>query len=166
MFSKRSPLNFPIVPYDRYFQDFEELSLLGEGGCGKVFKVRNRVDNNIYCIKMVKLSKKNKQANKFIKREVDIQSRLQNQHIVRYYNAWVEFVSDAEKIKELEFESSEEEEEQEFSGLAPSSSKKESKSRSRFYSADTNLKSSDLYLSSIGKEELKSQSKTKKKFSS
>jgi serine/threonine protein kinase len=72
MFSKRSPLNFPIVPYDRYFQDFEELSLLGEGGCGKVFKVRNRVDNNIYCIKMVKLSKKNKQANKFIKREVDI----------------------------------------------------------------------------------------------
>ena len=76
LYQQKSALNFPIVPYARYMQDFEELSLLGEGGCGKVFKVRNRYDSNIYCVKMVKLSKKNKQENKAIKREVDIQSRL------------------------------------------------------------------------------------------
>jgi len=46
--------------------------LLGEGGGGKVFLVRNRVDSNMYCIKMVKLSSKNKQENKILKRELDI----------------------------------------------------------------------------------------------
>ena len=63
---------FNIVPYKRYREDFEELSLLGEGGCGKVFKVRNKVDGNVYCVKVVKLSRKNKQENKEIAREVDI----------------------------------------------------------------------------------------------
>ena len=52
--------------------------MIGQGGGGKVFKVRNLVDRNIYCIKMIKMSKKNYKYNKTIKREVDIQSRLQN----------------------------------------------------------------------------------------
>ena len=43
-----------------YKEDFEEISLLGEGGCGKVFKVKNKVDGNVYCVKVVKLSRKNK----------------------------------------------------------------------------------------------------------
>lgn len=60
------------MPYDRYQQDFEELCVLGQGGGGKVYKVRNRADRNIYCIKIVKLSKRNQQENKKIKREVDI----------------------------------------------------------------------------------------------
>ena len=86
--------------------------MLGEGGGGKVFKVRNLLDNNVYCIKMVKLSKKNKQENKIYKREVDIQSRLQNQYIVRYYNAWVQFIEDKAKIEQLGFESSDDDEEE------------------------------------------------------
>lgn len=59
MFNRKSILNFPIVPYDRYKQDFEELEVLGQGGGGKVYKVLNRADRNIYCIKVVKLSRKN-----------------------------------------------------------------------------------------------------------
>ena len=72
IFTSKSVFNFPIVTYDRYNQDFESIKLIGEGGCGKVFLVRNKLDNNIYCVKMVKLSKKNKQENKVLKREVDI----------------------------------------------------------------------------------------------
>lgn len=77
-----------------------------------MFKVVNRVDRNIYCIKMVKLSRKGNSDNMVMKREIDIQSRLQNQHIVRYYNAWVEHLTDPEIIAELDFEDSDESEEE------------------------------------------------------
>jgi serine/threonine protein kinase len=48
------------------------MCLLGEGGQGKVYQVRNRVDRNIYCIKLVKLSRRNRTDNEKIKREVEI----------------------------------------------------------------------------------------------
>ena len=35
----------------RYFSEFEEIDLIGEGGFGKVYKVRHKLDGNIYAIK-------------------------------------------------------------------------------------------------------------------
>ena len=110
--SQKRNTTFPIVPYKRYKEDFEELKLLGEGGGGRVYQVRNRVDGNIYCVKMVKMSRKNRQENQALKKEVDYQSRLQNQYVVRYYNAWVEHFTKKEDIEELNFTSSEEDEEE------------------------------------------------------
>ena len=71
------------------------------------------MDGNIYCVKMVKMSHKNRQENQALKKEVDYQSRLQNQYVVRYYNAWVEHFTDKKDIEELNFSSSEEEEDEE-----------------------------------------------------
>ena len=54
----------------RYAHDFEELGKIGEGGFGQVFKARNKLDGHIYAIKKIKLSKKNTEENRRIKREV------------------------------------------------------------------------------------------------
>ena len=55
-----------------------------------MFKARHLIDKNIYAIKKVRLYRHNKEENDRIKREVTVISRLQNQHIVRYYQAWIE----------------------------------------------------------------------------
>ena len=87
----------------RYKQDFEELQKIGEGGAGRVFKARHKIDRNIYAIKKVRLYREDEEENERIKREVTVLSRLHNQHIVRYFQAWVEFVDDAREIEALAF---------------------------------------------------------------
>ena len=50
------------VEVSRYVKDFEELSRLGEGEYGVVFKCRNRTDGCLYAIKQLKRSKLNSQS--------------------------------------------------------------------------------------------------------
>eukprot|EP00347_Sterkiella_histriomuscorum_P020704 403336798 len=97
----------------RYKQDFEELGKIGEGGAGRVYKARHKFDRNIYAIKKVKLYKHDEEENDRIKREVTVISKLHNQHIVRYFQAWLEHIEDEKEIKELAFSDSEVEEEDE-----------------------------------------------------
>jgi len=84
----------PSQPQSRYLNDFEELKKLGEGAYGKVVKARNKLDMRLYAIKQIHLHPKRKNAepkyNQRILREVSLLSRLYHQHIVRYYNAWIE----------------------------------------------------------------------------
>ncbi|ORY38547.1 hypothetical protein BCR33DRAFT_425194 [Rhizoclosmatium globosum] len=58
--SKRNPSpelqQQPCGTYSRYKAEFEELSCLGKGGFGIVFRARNRLDGIEYAIKKVKLS--------------------------------------------------------------------------------------------------------------
>lgn len=61
------------------------MSKIGEGGAGRVFKARHKIDRNIYAIKKVRLYRTNEEENERIKREVTVISRLHNQHIVRYF---------------------------------------------------------------------------------
>jgi len=69
----------------RYANDFEELEEIGRGGFGIVYKARHRLDGNIYAIKKIKLSEKNSEENKRIRREITYLSSLNNQYIVRYF---------------------------------------------------------------------------------
>ena len=47
---------YEMVPQtSRYAADFEELGQIGEGGFGKVYKARHKLDGNIYAIKKIKL---------------------------------------------------------------------------------------------------------------
>ncbi|CDP10052.1 unnamed protein product [Coffea canephora] len=75
----------------RYLSDFEELQpLAGHGGFGHVVLCKNKIDGRQYAVKKIRLKDKSLPINDRILREVATLSRLQHQHVVRYYQAWFE----------------------------------------------------------------------------
>ncbi|KAK9725109.1 hypothetical protein RND81_05G123100 [Saponaria officinalis] len=74
----------------RYLTDFEELRSLGHGGFGHVNLCKNKLDGRQYAVKMILLKDKSPPVNDRILREVATLARLQHQHVVRYYQAWIE----------------------------------------------------------------------------
>ncbi|XP_022761656.1 eIF-2-alpha kinase GCN2 isoform X2 [Durio zibethinus] len=78
------------LPSSRYLNDFEELQSLGHGGFGHVVLCKNKLDGRQYAVKKIRLKDKNLPVNDRILREVATLSRLQHQHVVRYYQAWME----------------------------------------------------------------------------
>ena len=106
--SQRSPSmetvsNFegiPLVRYSRYSSEFNELSPLGKGGFGTVFKCTNALDGRKYAVKKV-LIRSHLDSNGYLPakfaiklervlREVKILALLDHVNIVRYYTAWLE----------------------------------------------------------------------------
>ncbi|XP_054469210.1 eIF-2-alpha kinase GCN2 [Anoplopoma fimbria] len=75
--------------FSRYFDEFEELQLLGKGAFGAVIKVQNNLDGCYYAVKRIQVNPASKQFRR-IKGEVTLLSRLNHENIVRYYNAWIE----------------------------------------------------------------------------
>ncbi|KAG8449508.1 hypothetical protein GDO86_016233 [Hymenochirus boettgeri] len=75
--------------FSRYFNEFEELQMLGRGAFGAVIKVQNKLDGCYYAVKRVLINPASKQFRR-IKGEVTLLSRLNHENIVRYYNAWIE----------------------------------------------------------------------------
>ncbi|CAI0541132.1 unnamed protein product [Linum tenue] len=78
------------MPNSRYLSDFEELRPLGHGGFGHVVLCKNKLDGRQYAVKKIRLKDKNLPVDDRILREVATLSRLQHQHVVRYYQAWFE----------------------------------------------------------------------------
>ncbi|KAF3337885.1 putative serine/threonine-protein kinase GCN2 isoform X2 [Carex littledalei] len=74
----------------RYLNDFQELRSLGHGGFGHVALCQNKLDGRQYALKKIRLKDKNPLVNDKILREVATLSRLQHQHVVRYYQSWFE----------------------------------------------------------------------------
>ncbi|XP_060870563.1 eukaryotic translation initiation factor 2-alpha kinase isoform X1 [Metopolophium dirhodum] len=80
----------PIVEFkSRYLQDFEPIHCLGKGGFGIVFEARNKIDDCHYAIKRIPLPSKEESRNRVL-REVKALAKLDHQHIVRYFNTWLE----------------------------------------------------------------------------
>jgi len=73
----------------RHRTDYETIQILGSGGFGRVFQVRNRVDGQLYAMKCVKLSGKMGAVDKVL-REVQVLSSITHEHVVRYFSAWIE----------------------------------------------------------------------------
>jgi hypothetical protein len=76
----------------RYHKEFQELTLLGKGAGGEVWKVKNSLDRRAYAVKKILLNPTNEPFNRKIRREVTTISRLLHKNIVRYYAAWMEDV--------------------------------------------------------------------------
>jgi len=97
-------LNVNNLKYtSRFLNDFEIKNKIGEGGGGSVYKVRNKWDDMIYAMKIIKILIFDiKQEDKILLKVLNegfVLSRLQNNHIVRYYNTWVEnYDNDIEKL--------------------------------------------------------------------
>ena len=74
-------------------EDFEILNKLGEGAFGKVFKVRSKINNNIYGLKIVdkKIIREKTKSEDMIKksmREIEILKMLSHPHIIKYYTSF------------------------------------------------------------------------------
>ena len=70
-------------------EDFEILRILGNGGFGQVFKVRSKIDNNIYAMKKMDLENLREQGEKYVElamREAPILLHLSHPHVIKYYN--------------------------------------------------------------------------------
>ncbi|KAJ8322743.1 eukaryotic translation initiation factor 2-alpha kinase [Batrachochytrium dendrobatidis] len=76
--------------YSRYASDFDEFEQLGRGGFGQVVKARNCLDGAFYAIKKVRMNPKDQERSDRLLREVQTLSRLHNEYVVRYYQAWFE----------------------------------------------------------------------------
>ena len=97
-----SPINIPSIPntnqgQSRLCQDFDVLSWIGRGGFGDVIKVKNKLDDQEYAIKRIRLNPADKGTNRKIMREVKLLSRLNHENVVRYYNSWQELTTIAEE---------------------------------------------------------------------
>ncbi|XP_018597701.1 eIF-2-alpha kinase GCN2 isoform X2 [Scleropages formosus] len=94
IFPRNRNLNAPFSTeiqkqFSRYYNEFEELKLLGKGAFGAVIKVQNKLDGCYYAVKRIQVNPSSKQFRR-IKGEVTLLSRLNHENIVRYYNAWIE----------------------------------------------------------------------------
>ncbi|KAL3795640.1 hypothetical protein HJC23_002047 [Cyclotella cryptica] len=93
----------PLVRYSRYRSEFKELSALGRGGFGTVFRCENALDSREYAIKKIwiksqllngKVTEQFSQKLHRVLREVKILALLDHPNIVRYYTAWLEVDND------------------------------------------------------------------------
>jgi translation initiation factor 2-alpha kinase 3 len=79
-----------------YKDEYQEISLLGQGGYGQVFRARNHLDNAEYAVKKIHITsrrlKRVREKNQIqaLLAEVRALSKLSHTNIVRYYHAWVE----------------------------------------------------------------------------
>lgn len=69
----------------------DKLDKLGKGSYGTVWKARNKLDNNLYAVKIVKLPSYQKKLCEKMIREVTLLSKLDHKYVVRYYGSWMEF---------------------------------------------------------------------------
>lgn len=68
---------------ERFVKDFTEITPIGSGGYGHVFKAKHKIVGKIYVIKRVKYDKENK-----VEREVKALAELHHPNIVQYCNCW------------------------------------------------------------------------------
>lgn len=84
----------------RFLSEFSIIDKVGQGGFGCVFKVKNKLDNKIYAIKIINVNSENKDL---VLREVKNLSNLENDNIIRYYGCWLENVELNDTNKYLEY---------------------------------------------------------------
>uniref|UniRef100_W5KKA7 Eukaryotic translation initiation factor 2-alpha kinase 1 n=1 Tax=Astyanax mexicanus TaxID=7994 RepID=W5KKA7_ASTMX len=79
----------------RYLSEFEEISTLGKGSYGRVFKVKNKLDGQHYAVKKILIKNVSRDDCVKVLREVKVLSSLQHPNIVGYHTAWMEHVQPA-----------------------------------------------------------------------
>ena len=74
--------------------DFEILRKLGKGGFGQVFKVRSKINNKVYAMKILNIKEikkeKGEKAYQLTMNETTILEGLSHPHIIKYYKNFIE----------------------------------------------------------------------------
>ncbi|XP_072568427.1 eukaryotic translation initiation factor 2-alpha kinase 1 isoform X2 [Paramormyrops kingsleyae] len=81
----------------RYLSEFEEICRLGKGSYGKVFRVRNKLDGQLYAVKKILIKNVTREDCRKVLREVKLLSSVQHPYIVGYHTAWMEHVQSSEE---------------------------------------------------------------------
>lgn len=89
----------PVLEPSRYIRDFDELGMLGKGGYGMVFHVRNKLDDLQYAVKKVPISParfmriqaRGQSELDDLLRELRTLARLDHPNVVRYHAGWIEW---------------------------------------------------------------------------
>ena len=71
-------------------QNYKIIEKLGQGSFGSIYKVLNINNNYIYVIKRILLKGTNKEQLKVIQNEAEILSSINNEHIVKYYDSFLD----------------------------------------------------------------------------
>jgi wee1-like protein kinase len=74
----------------RYVEDFEEIKKLGKGSYGCVTMVRKRLDGMTYAVKKISKRFHGERSKEDLLYEVYALSALDNPHVIRYFNSWIE----------------------------------------------------------------------------
>ncbi|KAK0860137.1 hypothetical protein LTS02_008687 [Friedmanniomyces endolithicus] len=91
----------PMLEPSRYLRDFDELAVLGKGGYGVVYQVRNRLDGLQYAVKkvpisparMARIQKRGQVELDELLLELRTLARLDHPNIVRYFAGWIEWTN-------------------------------------------------------------------------
>jgi serine/threonine protein kinase len=78
------------VMNSQYSNNFIELSKIGEGGFGEIYKVYNNIDAQQYAIKKIPFFESNEADNMRAFNEVRCLAELNHENIVRYHTTWLE----------------------------------------------------------------------------
>ncbi|XP_054423772.1 interferon-induced, double-stranded RNA-activated protein kinase [Pteronotus mesoamericanus] len=70
---------------ERFLKEFSEITPIGSGAYGNVFKAKHKLDGKTYVVKRVKYDTENKEK---VAREVKALAALDHPNIVRYYSSW------------------------------------------------------------------------------
>ncbi|CAG2117149.1 unnamed protein product [Medioppia subpectinata] len=73
-----------------YNKQFIEMSAIGSGGFGTVFKVKHRLDDKIYAVKKVQFGDLSEDKKQKVVKEVKSLAKLDSEFVVKYYNSWLE----------------------------------------------------------------------------
>ncbi|CAG2119245.1 unnamed protein product, partial [Medioppia subpectinata] len=69
---------------------FIEISTIGSGGFGTVFKVKHKLDDRIYAVKRVQFGDFSEGKKQRILNEVKSLAKLDSDFVVKYYHSWLE----------------------------------------------------------------------------
>lgn len=106
---KLQQLKDDLLHTGRYAKQFETIEIIGKGGFGTVLKVMDRLEEQIYAVKKVRLhlprcdDLRQELKNHKMYREVRALAGNNSQelkHTVRYFNSWLEDLTEEERQEE------------------------------------------------------------------
>lgn len=71
-------------------KDFDTLGKLGQGSFGIVYKVKRKMDSNVYVMKQIDISKMNSRMKQDAINEGHILSKMNNPYVVKYYDSFID----------------------------------------------------------------------------
>ncbi|CAG2103831.1 unnamed protein product [Medioppia subpectinata] len=81
----------PLLFLNKYKRSlFIEMSAIGSGGFGTVFKVKHRLDDKIYAVKRIQFGEFSEEKKQKVIKEVKSLAKLDSDFVVKYYNSWLE----------------------------------------------------------------------------